>query len=139
MSLPNIGDARSFKGTLKPGPGKIVVRIYDGSQEYETAGPDGKPLKLWLPAPNRQEGFFGVVEAEAIPYFDVESGAEYKALYPKGSIVLLGKFTGAPVTVNNDHFIVCRETDVVAQLIPDSSQPSPLVSASASIKTRFDS
>lgn len=137
MSIPNIGDARSFKGRLIPGPAKLVIRVSDGSQEYETLGPDGKMLKLWLPAPTKQEGFFGVVEEESQPYFDVETGTEYKAIYPKGAVVLIGRFTGAPVTVNNDHFIVCRETDVVARLIPEGS--NLIISASASVKTRFDS
>lgn len=120
-----------------PGPAKITIRVLPESEEYRVPGTS---KTLWIPRPATHEGYLGTVHEEAQPYFDQNSGDTYEAIYKKGEIVLVGKFTGAPIEIGRDSFLVCRESDVVAKLVPISAtEELPPVSASASVKHPLDS
>lgn len=135
MSTLKLGEG---KWRVVPGPAKVTIRVLPESEEYRVPG---STKTLWIPRPNTHEGYLGTIHEEAQPYFDQNTGHAYEAIYKQGDIVLVGKFTGAPIELGRESFLVCRESDVVAKLVPVSatSEELPTVSVSSAVKHPLDS
>jgi chaperonin GroES len=62
----------------------------------------------------------GIVVAVADEY--EQDGEDFEPLFAKGDVVLFGKFTGSRVTLDRKTYIILRENDVLARLMPDDSE-----------------
>lgn len=120
-------DAQTFRGRVRPGAGRVLIRVLPESEDYTIPGTG---IRLWLPHPSSHEGFTGEIAVECAPYIDANTGAEFKAQYAKGAIVVVGKYTGTSLTLNRDLYKVCREQDIVCEVVPAADEEIPIATAS---------
>lgn len=100
---------------FRPGPGRVVLLELPPDQEYHVPGGG----RLWIPSALDHGARTCTVLVEAEPY--IMDGQAFEPRYRKDSIVILGKFTGTIVTLDRTAHIICRESDVITELVPVES------------------
>lgn len=103
---------KSQRFALKPMPGRIAVQV----EEPEKVTKSGIIL---VGTSHAEKPVMGVVVAVCDEY--EQDGEEFEPLFQKGDVVLFGKFTGSKVTLDRKSYIILRENDVLAKLLPDDS------------------
>lgn len=101
-----IGEDEKFK--LYPASGRVAVKLKD----IERTTKSGITLISDASAPKPSVGTVAAVCKE----YELE-GEDYEPLYPIGSIVIFGKYTGTRLQVGRDTYIVMRESDILAELV----------------------
>lgn len=111
-----IGEEEKFK--LYPSSGRVAVKLKD----IERTTKSGIVLLSDASAPKPSVGTVAAVCKE----YELE-GEDYEPLYPIGSIVIFGKYTGTRLSVGRDTYIVMRESDILAELV--ASEGTEIVSS----------
>ena len=109
-----------MKYVVKPAPGRVAVKLAE--VDKITAG------GIIIPDTHRASATQGIVFASCAAY-ELE-GEEYQPLYPVGTIVIFGEYTGTRISIGRDTVIVLKERDITAilELVPDDvDQPSVTV------------
>lgn len=106
------------KYVVVPTPGKIVVKL----EEVQTQTKSGIILVGNSHEPPPTVGTITAVAPESVvesddPDAELESTAPF---YKVGDIVIFGKFVGSRLKVDRDTFIILREGDVLAVLVPQA-------------------
>lgn len=102
---------------IRPGPGKIAVRVLQASDMTEAG--------LWLPESAKNEGHMGEVIATCGPY--EENGKEYENDYQVGETVVFGKYNGTEVKIGRDSFIILRESEILCVVEDDKSEDPAVI------------
>lgn len=111
------------KYVVVPSPGKIVVKL----EEVATQTKSGLFLVGTSHEPPPTVGTITAVAPEAAASTDPDTDLEDTApFYKVGDIVVFGKFVGSRLRVDRDTFIILREGDVLAVLIPDAAEGAVL-------------
>lgn len=105
-----IGEEEKFK--LYPASGRVAVKLKD----FERTTKSGIVLISDASGPKPSVGTVAAVCKE----YELE-GEDYEPLYPIGSIVIFGKYTGTRLQVGREIFIVMRESDILAELVASDS------------------
>lgn len=108
------------KKTIRPAPGRVVVRKLDGAEARIDIG-GGKFLLIAGQDP-RYEGHFGVVEQESQPYM-TSAGTEVEPSFHRGQVVIFGKFTGTRIEIDRQEFYIMNESQIIGELIEVSDEP----------------
>ncbi len=91
---------------LKPLHDRVVVKA-DESEEMSTGG-------IILPDTAKEKPQRGVVIA--VGPGKTENGLLVAPQVKKGDKVLYGKYSGTEVTIDNEEYLICRESDILAIL-----------------------
>lgn len=102
------------KYVVVPSPGKIVVKL----EEVQTKTKSGIILVSNAHEPPPTVGTITAVAPEAEANWDMDEGEEVQPYYKVGDVVVFGKFVGSRLRVDRDTFIILREGDVLAVLVP---------------------
>ena len=103
----SIGEKEKF--LLKPSAGRIAIRLKDIERETKSG-------LVLLGDSHSPKPVVGTVVAVCEEYeLDDE---EYEPLYKVGDIVVFGKYTGTRIQVGRDTYIILRENDILARLVP---------------------
>lgn len=101
------------KYRLKPAAGRIAVKI----ENYESKA--GLVLVGDSHNPKPTVGTVTEVCDEYTIGDDDPDEDPYEPLYKVGDVVIFGKFTGSKVQVGRDTYVLLRESEILARLIPD--------------------
>lgn len=106
--------------TLRPGPGKIVVKPFPPEQQLDVGG----GAKLWLISDVKNEGIIGEVIANHGQDY-IEDGRRVSPDYKVGAVVVIGKYTGTKLSVDRETVIVVPEQSIIAEILdePDLLPP----------------
>lgn len=117
--MPNQPDAIvDQKYDIKPAAGRIAVRV-ENVEGLTKSGlvllsdPNGSPTVGTVHAIAEDQA---VVMSE-----DDNTEVEWESRYKVGDVVIFGKFTGSRVQVDRKTFIILREGDVLATLVPSAT------------------
>lgn len=106
----SIGEQEKF--LLKPSAGRIAVRLKDIERETKS----GLVLVGDTHSPKPVVGTVAAVCEE----YELDS-EDYDPLYRVDDLVVFGKYTGTRIQVGRDIYIILRETDILARLVPSDS------------------
>lgn len=97
------------KFLLKPTAGRIAIKVRDVERETKSG-------IVLLSDSHAPKPVVGTVVAVCEQYqLDNE---DYDALFEVDDIVIFGKYTGTRVQVDQEVFIILRENDILARLVP---------------------
>lgn len=97
---------------LKPTAGRVTIRVKDVEKETKSG-------LILVGSTHEPKPTTGVVE-EVCDQYELED-EDYEPLYPKGTIVVFGKFSGTKVGVGRETFIIMKESEIVGILIPSNA------------------
>lgn len=100
------------KYLLQPAPGRLAIKVEDVERQTKSG-------IVLLSDSHAPKPTVGTVVATSGEY--EQDGEDFEPLYRKGDIVVFGKYTGTSVQVDRDKFIILRENDVLARLLPSDS------------------
>lgn len=104
-------DDRALRFILKPTEGRVTVRVKDVEKETKSG-------LILVGTTHAEKPTTGVVD-ECCDLYSVD-GVDYEPLFKKGEIVVFGKFSGTKVQVDRETYIILKETDIVARLVPSN-------------------
>lgn len=100
------------KYKLFPASGRIAIKVEDIERETK----QGIILLSDSHAPKPTVGTVVAVCEE----YELD-GEDYEPLYKIGDVVIFGKYTGTKVQVDRDSYIILRENDIMARLVPSDA------------------
>jgi chaperonin GroES len=100
------------KFRLKPAAGRVAIKV----ENYES-----KAGLVLVGDSHNPKPTVGTVSEVCDEYTVGDDPDEdpYEALYKVGDVVIFGKFTGTKIQVGRDTYILLRESEILARLIPD--------------------
>lgn len=118
----------SIKYKLQPAPGRLAIKVEDIERQTKSG-------LLLLSDSHMPKPTVGTVVAVTEQY--EQDGEEFGSLYKIGDTVVFGKYTGSTVQVGTEKYIIMRENDILARLIP-SDAPEAITREKVRINDRND-